>query len=68
MEFDAISHVYKLDNEKHIAYRLDKERNEWREDDGMYPRILTGSVGGTPIDMDEDYPYGEPYWPQCGKQ
>ena len=68
MEFGAISHVYKLDNEKNIAYRLDKEKNEWREDDGMYPRILTGSVGGTPIDMDEDYPYGEPYWPQYGKQ
>ena len=68
MEFGAISHVYKLDNEKHIAYRLDKEKNEWREDDGMYPRILTGSVGGTPIDMDEDYPYGEPYWPKYGKQ
>lgn len=53
--------IFKIDDNKHAAYRLNNETGEWQEDDLAYGDIIRGNMVGERIQMEENYPYGEPF-------
>lgn len=53
--------LVRIDRCNYTAYRLNNELKEWNEDSVLFTEYEYGELGGKVIEIDDNYPIGEPF-------